>query len=123
MNHQDIIRMSREACDQAPREDWNSNAWVFGDETLERFAALVAATERNKLAAWMMSQGYATGHGDSIEKLLEELEWQIEERIRNEREECAKACDVLAVHPEYASDITKLAAQAIRARGNSETHR
>jgi hypothetical protein len=26
-------------------------------------------------------------------------------------------CDVLAVHPEYASDITKVAAQAIRARG------
>ena len=34
-----------------------------------------------------------------------------------EREACAKVCDVLAVHPEYASDITKLAAQAIRARG------
>jgi hypothetical protein len=27
-------------------------------------------------------------------------------------------CDVLAVHPEYASDITKVAAQAIRARGD-----
>ena len=35
-----------------------------------------------------------------------------------EREACAKVCDVLAVHPEYASDITKVAAQAIRARGN-----
>ena len=33
-----------------------------------------------------------------------------------EREACAKVCDVLAVHPEYASDITKVAAQAIRAR-------
>jgi hypothetical protein len=33
-----------------------------------------------------------------------------------EREACAKVCDVLAVHPEYASDITKLAAKAIRAR-------
>ncbi len=32
-------------------------------------------------------------------------------------EACAKVCDVLAVHPEYASDITKVAAQAIRARG------
>jgi Tat protein secretion system quality control protein TatD with DNase activity len=37
----------------------------------------------------------------------------------HEREACAKVCDVLAVHPEYASDITKLAAQAIRARGNT----
>ncbi len=43
MNREEIIRMALEACDQAPREDWNSTAWVFGDETLERFAALVAA--------------------------------------------------------------------------------
>jgi hypothetical protein len=42
--------MAREACDQAPREDWNSTAWVFGDETLERFAALVAAHEREACA-------------------------------------------------------------------------
>ena len=35
----------------------------------------------------------------------------------HEREACAELCDVLAVHPEYASDITKVAAQAIRARG------
>jgi hypothetical protein len=34
----------------------------------------------------------------------------------DEREECAKVCDVLAVDPEYASQITKLAAMAIRAR-------
>ena len=36
-----------------------------------------------------------------------------------EREACAKLCDVLAVHPEYASEVTKLAAQAIRNRGQS----
>ncbi len=35
----------------------------------------------------------------------------------HEREACAQVCDVLAIHPEYASDITKVAAQAIRARG------
>ena len=33
-----------------------------------------------------------------------------------EREACAKMCDALAVHPEYASEATKLAALAIRAR-------
>ena len=33
-----------------------------------------------------------------------------------EREGCAKVCDVLAYHPEFASDVTKLAAMAIRAR-------
>ena len=46
-------------------------------------AAPVAADERNKLAAWMMAQGYSTGHGDTIEDLLKELEWQIEDRIKN----------------------------------------
>ena len=109
--NEDIIRMAREA---GISESHAQGMQGF----LERFAFLVAAVERNKLAAWMIERGYATGHGDSIEKLLEELDWQIEERIRNEREACAKVCDVLAVHPEYASDITKVAAQAIRARGN-----
>ena len=35
------------------------------------------------------------------------------------REACAKLCDVLAYHPEFASDATKLAAMAIRARGQA----
>jgi hypothetical protein len=79
MNQEDIIRMAREA------------GLAYGSDekplnSVTRFAALVTATERNKLAAWMMRQGYATGHGDSTEDLLKELEWQIEERIRNERE-------------------------------------
>jgi hypothetical protein len=50
MDREEIIRMARGACDQAPREDWNSTAWVFGDETLERFAALVAKHEREACA-------------------------------------------------------------------------
>ena len=41
------------------------------------------------------------------------------EAIAEEREACAKVCDVLAVHPEYASEVTKLAASAIRARTSS----
>ena len=125
MDREQIIRMAREAGMQlawiATVPDTNKMKVLCDFDQVQRFAALVTATERNKLAAWMMRQGYATGHGDSIEKLLEELEWQIEERIRNEREVCAKVCDVLAVHPEYASDITKVAAQAIRARGEKLT--
>ena len=57
---------------------------------IERFAALVRADEREQVAAWMMQRGYATGHGDTVEDLLKELEWQIRE---SEREACAKACD------------------------------
>ena len=113
MDREAVIRMAREA----GLPYIYQTGEVANLRLIERFAALVAAAERNKLAAWMMRQGYATGHGDTVEDLLKELEWQIEERISNEREACAKLCDVLAVHPEYASDITKVAAQAIRARG------
>jgi hypothetical protein len=74
MNREQIIRMAREA-----GLAYGSDEKPLGSVT--RFAALVAAAEREKLAAWMMSQGYATGHGDSIEKLLEELEWQIQEKL------------------------------------------
>ena len=49
MDREEIIRMAREACSQAPREDWNSTAWVFGSDGLETFAALVAAAERKRL--------------------------------------------------------------------------
>ena len=115
MDREDIIRMAREA---GFKVDWqHADVAEIKAKRYEYFAALVADAEREKVAAWMMRQGYATGHGDSTEDLLKELEWQIEERIRNERSACAKVCDVLAVHPEYASDITKVAAQAIRARG------
>jgi len=41
----------------------------------------------------------------------------VREAVAAEREACAKVCDVLAVHPEYASNVTKLAALAIRERG------
>jgi hypothetical protein len=83
MDREEIIRMAREA------------GLAYGSDekplnSVTRFAALVAAAERNKLAAWMMSQGYATGHGDTVEDLLKELEWQIAER---EREACAKVCE------------------------------
>ena len=36
--------------------------------------------EREKVARWMMERGYATGHGDTIEDLLTELEWQLKEK-------------------------------------------
>ena len=115
MDREDIIKLARGAGFEVYGTDvWITDGWWL--EELERFAALVADAKREKLAAWMIERGYATGHGDTTEDLLRELEWQIKE---HEREACAKVCDVLAVHPEYASDITKVAAQAIRARGNT----
>jgi len=85
--------------------------------TLERFVELLTA-EREKVAAWMIARGYATGHGDSTEDLLKELEWQIAER---EREECAKVCEDIPL-PKELEALTHLptivsCAAAIRARG------
>ena len=50
MTKEEIIEMVREALTQKPREDWNSNAWVFSDETLQAFAKLVAEKEREACA-------------------------------------------------------------------------
>ena len=83
MTRDDIIRMARKA-------NLHERTKVVGGyivnipnlENLERFAALVAAAEREKVAAWMHSKSYATGHGDTVEDLLEELEWQVAERER-----------------------------------------
>jgi hypothetical protein len=80
------------------------------------------AAERNKVASWMMTMGYATGHGDTTEDLLDELDWQITESwskvvvasIEAEREACAKVCEdknTLLAWPTYAV--------AIRARGTN----
>jgi hypothetical protein len=96
-------------------------------ETLKRFAALAQAAERNKLAAWMMAQGYATGHGDTMEQLLEELErevgfkraelWikRINEAVLAEREACAKIIDDW---PNGRDDVYSIGV-AIRARGQA----
>jgi len=108
MTKEDIIAMARRA---GAHDDGNEVRFVEL-RYLERFAALVAAAEREKVAAWMMQRSYATGHGDTIEDLLKELEWQIAER---EREACAKVCDGM---DHNGVMIAADCAAAIRARGN-----
>ena len=82
MDREDIIKLAREA---GFKVDWqHADVAEIKAKRYEYFAALVAAAEREKVAQWMTRQGYATGHGDNIEDLLKELEWQIEERIRRE---------------------------------------
>ena len=96
---------------------------LHGD--IEHFAELIRQEEREKVAAWMMERSYATGHGDSTEGLLQELDWQIAENwnraliagITTEREACAKVVEILI--PEQTEDglIGHTIAKAIRARG------
>ena len=83
MTRDDIIKIAKEA--NLPYE-YDTYRVLYLKE-LERFAALVAAAEREKVAAWMIARGYATGHGDTIEDLLQELDWQIREQERESRGE------------------------------------
>jgi hypothetical protein len=48
MNRDDIIRMAREAGMAEPQEVMYNNFWTADQKELERFAALVAAAERNR---------------------------------------------------------------------------
>jgi len=111
MTPEDIIRMARETgdieTDRRGRETFSYDSYG-----LERFAALVAAAEREKLAHWMRSMGYATGHGDTIEDLLDHLGTQIAEGLLMERAACADICDQ---HASIEGIAQKCAAE-IRAR-------
>jgi hypothetical protein len=123
MTQEDIIRMAREAglapiysaCDvpnvSCAYEDW--------DEEIERFFALAAAAQREKLAHWMRSMGYATGHGDTMEDLLDHLGTQIAEGLLTEREACAKVCDAVSA----SADNAALAGQYLIIRNGAEARR
>ena len=67
-------------------KDWGNPIPLYTADDLQD--AVLA--EREKVAAWMRSKSYATGHGDTTEDLLKELEWQVAER---EREACARIAD------------------------------
>ena len=50
------------------------------------------AAQREQVAQWMLANGFATGHGDTIADLLQELTWQVAtlraecERLRGDAE-------------------------------------
>ena len=102
MTQDEIIEMAKQA-------GYDEHQAKF-DTRIEALAKLVAEKEREVVANWIMDRGFATGHGDSIVDLLDQLEWQIAER---EREACAKVCEDSV---EEAGD--ELARQ-IRARGQA----
>jgi len=85
MNKEDVVRMAVEA---DPGFDGGQNAMellsnsIVGLAAIKRFAVLIAAHEREKVAKWMVERGYATGHGDTVEDLLKEIDWQVAERER-----------------------------------------
>ena len=110
MDREDIIRMAREA-------GLDPDLWNYTD-AFECFAALVAAAEREKVARWHIGSGYTTGHGDTIEDLLVELEWQVRE---SEREACCSGEVLNAANingGDHPHQVIEKYQAAIRARGN-----
>jgi hypothetical protein len=51
MTRDEIIKMAREACDPDTVDAWKNGFWTLTQEELERFAALVAAAEREACAS------------------------------------------------------------------------
>jgi hypothetical protein len=66
--------------------------------------------DRDTLASWMISQGYATGHGDSVEGLLGELEGQIEAAKKREPivVDIGAAFAALQASPELADAMNEI---------------
>ena len=122
MTREDIIRMAQEAgfC-----HDINNGIYLCAPMHIERFAALVAAAEREKVAAWMIQRGYATGHGDTTEDLLGELDWQVlanwsiamKTGAENEREACAYRAGIALLGADRG--LANRVDQAIRAKGQT----
>jgi len=103
MTQDDMVKVAREC----------GIGLAYGRESIERFYTFVAAAEREKVAAWMRSKSYVTGHGDTTEDLLKELEWQVAER---ERWKCA---EIAEAYEPTCDTCPSGVANAIRARGET----
>ena len=109
MTQDEIIEMARQA--GFDPHDMSSD-FTCNLENINAFAKLVAEKKREVVANWIMDRGFATGHGDSIVDLLDQLEWQIAEK---EREACAKLIE------SHGSTLANgfMLTEAIRARGQA----
>lgn len=89
---------------------------TFEHELVKRMIEEAVKAEREVVANWIMDKGFATGHGDSIVDLLDQLEWQITEK---EREACAEVCDEIYTHSIEDWEGANWCGDAIRARGQA----
>lgn len=52
---------------------------IWKEIFLTQLAARMSVSPEEELAAFMIRNGFATGHGDTFADLLGELEWQVKE--------------------------------------------
>lgn len=106
-----------EPCNDGPDGPWP----IFDANQMRAYALAAVEAEREKVAQWMLSNGYVTGHGDTILDLFAEFRWQAAEA---EMEACAKVCEEeVCDQTEYACNTIMRIAAAIRARGNIKPDR
>ena len=113
MNREDIIAMAREAgFDEFNgfRDDNTTSVYYEAwPEQLERFAALVAAAERNSWPAEM----------EAMERQVNILTDALAQAKAEEREACAKVCENFGEEWHCRSTTNEIAT-AIRARGETK---
>ena len=117
IEREEILRMAEQAGIKGPAAARQGFKMYASPDRLRRFAELVAAAERKKAAQWMMQEGYATGHGDSIEDLLKELEWQVQER---EREACAKMVEDMIRYIDGYECVDAIRARATQVKSHDD---
>jgi hypothetical protein len=120
----EVLRISRDgitANPDVPVDEIASRVLELLDENIKTLVKRAVEAERNKVAQWMMARGYATGHGDTVNDLLKELEWQVKEQ---EREACAQVCENMSLEWQNQPNIAQAelatimdCAKTIRARG------
>jgi hypothetical protein len=110
MNREDIIRMAREA--GVPHTFWGDLCPEYNIDVLKRFAALVAAAERERIIA---------ANAPEIEKTNAYIK-QIEQAVLDERLACAKLCDIEATLTidSLEKNAMRWCTDAIRARGGEK---
>ena len=72
----EFLKMAIECGGADLSENADGSLTLFPDEIIA-LCKKVQDMQREKLAQWMIYHGYSTGHGDTIEDLLTELQAQI----------------------------------------------
>ena len=111
MNRDDIIRMVREACDKGKVDAWYNGFWTVTQEELERFAAIVAAAEREA----MRRDGWRQC---AVGQRTTQFCGMTEDAVKAEREACAKLCEIVwDTRAGLETGTATECAAAIRTRG------
>jgi len=66
--------------------NFGATVYVCGKRECREYHERLCSGGRERVAFWMMTNGYATGHGDTIEDLLVELEGQAKRRKHQDGE-------------------------------------